>query len=313
MGRRSTALLLGAFALLPVVVVLPAAPASAGAPLPAGFVDQIKAAGADLAGISALEDLTETVPGLGTSPALLLGLHEALGALSSLGSVTDTDALAAAVDALDVGGYDFGNVQAAVTDGVATLSFDLSANRTVPVPLAISTDEVGIASAPLDVSVALAPTTIAFEFNPAIGSPADAFAITTLPTLSLSATLDATVDEPIQFGFADASASGSVDLNTTVGVELVDPDASGRLTGTELAVLSVDDVVALDLAATAPDDVAIDLDLTATVGGAEFGASYAESAGTAPHPAMIDRRPQPGFPSTRTYFRSASLHTRRNG
>jgi Ca2+-binding RTX toxin-like protein len=257
---------------------VPASPAAAVAdPLPAGFVEQIKAAGSDLAGVSLLEPLTETVPGFGTNPGMLLGLHEAFGALNSLGSLADTDALATAIDALDGEGFTFGNVQASVTAGVATLSFDLSAARQAPAPLAISTDAVGIAGATFDVDVTMPATTITMQFDPSIGAAADAFAITGLPTLSLSATLAANVSEQVQFGFADATATGTANLNTSVGVELVDPDASGRLTGTELAGLAVEDVVDLHLAASAPDDVDVDLSLTADVAGSEFGGTLTVS------------------------------------
>jgi Ca2+-binding RTX toxin-like protein len=121
------------------------------------------------------------------------------------------------------------------------------------------------------------PTTFTLEFDPSVGAAPDAFAITTLPTLSLSATLDAAVSEPVQFGFADATATGTAKLNTTVGVELVDPDSSGRLTGSELALLDVDDVVALHLGAAAPDDVDIDLSLTADVAGTQFGGTLSVS------------------------------------
>src|SRR5215216_5539698 len=242
MFKRLAALAAGALVVLPSTLVLPTARAVAADPLPAGFVDQIKAAGADLAGVSLLGDLVETVPGLGTNPALLLGLHEPFGKLASL-AAADTDQLASAVDALDGEGFEFSDVHASVANGTATLTFDLAANRVAPAPLAISTDDVGIAGANLDVAVTMPATTFTIEFDPTVGSPADAFALTNLPTLNLSVTLDAAVSEPVQFGFADATASGTAKLNTAVGIELVDPDASGRLTGSELALLDAVDVV----------------------------------------------------------------------
>ena len=54
-------------------------PGQCGDPLPAGFVDEIRAAGADLAGVSLLDELGQTMPGLGTNPGMLLGLHEPFG------------------------------------------------------------------------------------------------------------------------------------------------------------------------------------------------------------------------------------------
>ena len=120
-------------------------------------------------------------------------------------------------------------------------------------------------------------TTITLEFDPVVGSAPDAFAITALPTLSALGGARRHVSEQIQFGFADATASGTAKLNTSVGVELVDPDASGRLTGAELSLLDVEDVVALHLSATAPDDVDIDLALTAEAAGTQFGGTLSVS------------------------------------
>ena len=68
----------------------------------------------------------------------------------------------------------------------------------------------------------------------AASSPAEAFALTDLPTLPF--TISVAVDDvsvPLQFGFADATASGSFHLTTDISVTLNDPDGNGRLTASE--------------------------------------------------------------------------------
>src|SRR4051794_31553942 len=125
MLKRLSALVASALVVLPSALVVQTSRAVAADPLPAGFVDQIKAAGADLAGVSLLDDLGKTVPGLGTNPAVLLGLHEPFGALAAL-AAADADQLANAVDALDGGGFEFSDVHTSTTNGKATLTFDLA-------------------------------------------------------------------------------------------------------------------------------------------------------------------------------------------
>ena len=70
-----------------------------------------------------------------------------------------------------------------MNNGAAKLTFDSSANRLAPSPLAISTDEVGVADATFAVGVNMPATTFTIEFDTAVGSAPDAFAIPSLPTL----------------------------------------------------------------------------------------------------------------------------------
>ena len=110
---------------LPAAVILNASPADAADPLPAGFVDQIKSAGADLAGVSLLDDLAQTVPGFGTNPAILLGLHEPFNALNSLAVLSDTDRSPPPSTISTSTASSSRDAQAAVNSGVATLTFEL--------------------------------------------------------------------------------------------------------------------------------------------------------------------------------------------
>jgi len=169
MVKRPVAFLVSALMFSTALVVVPPG-AHAAEALPAGFVGQLAAAGNRLAGISLLDELGGTIPGFGTTPAMLFGLHEPLQTLATnVAAATDTDQLEAAILASDIGGYDFANAHAAVNGSVTTLTFDLAANRTATAPLAISTDDVGIAGADFDVAVTMPPTTFTIEFDTSVG------------------------------------------------------------------------------------------------------------------------------------------------
>ena len=92
---------------------------------------------------------------------------------------------------------------------------------------------------------------------------------------SFTASLDTDQQIPIQFGFADATATGTLDVEFTVAFQLTDPDGLDRLTMDEFSTLAIDDLVQLDFPGNAVDDIDIDLSLTADVFGTQFGGQLA--------------------------------------
>ncbi|MFP4635709.1 MAG: hypothetical protein ACLFRD_07610, partial [Nitriliruptoraceae bacterium] len=216
-----------------------------------------------LAETSMVAELTETIPGFGTNPGLLLGLHEAFGALAGISELGD-------IEGLTAGGFSFENLQ--LDDGATSGSFDLSADRSVEAPIMLVEDDVQLLGEEVPVTVSMPATTISFEYDGSLGG-GESFALVDLPTLTLELEVNETVALPVQFGFADATASGDISLQTAVAVTPADPDGDGRLTSDELDTLAIEDLVELDFptADDGTDDLDIDLDLTADIYGEEFG------------------------------------------
>ena len=238
-------------------------------------VEQLAAAGQSLAMISTLPDMAETVPGLATNPGLLLGIHEAFAQLAALtpASVPTTEDLVTTLESFAAGGYAFGNVAVEVNGTVTSIEFDLSASRTEDSGLAIVTDDAQLTGGSVPVAITLPSTPIRFEYDSSIGDPADAFALTTLPSLDFTVQLDESISESVLVGFAEATATGTFALDVSVGVDVVDPDGTNRLTATELTTADIASLVALDLGPSGGPDVAVDLGLSADVFGNVFTGS----------------------------------------
>ncbi len=229
--------------------------------------NQLAAAGASLAQASMLTELLPTIDGFGTNPALVLGLHEAFGDLAGLAGEPDLETALNALGGAAGSGFDYSFVSEATDGTVTTVEFTIAANRSFDMPLMVMEDDIQIIGADVTATVTMAPTTVTVEYD----SSDSSFALTSLPTFSLNASLTDSVNVPIQFGFADAAAAGTIDLDFTAEATLVDPDGLDRLTGDELSTLAVEDFVSLDFPGELPNDLDLNLALTADVFGTMFG------------------------------------------
>jgi len=237
--------------------------------------NQLAAAGASLAQASMLTELLPTIDGFGTNPALVLGLHEAFGDLTTLDGEADLETALEALGGAPGSGFTYDFISDNLVGDVRTVTFTLAASRSVDIPLMAMSDDVQIVGDDVQATVTLAPTTVTIELDES--NPADpaAFAFTNLPTFSLSASLDVTLAGPtaipVQFGFAEATAAGTLHLGFTADVSLIDPDGLDRLTGAELTTLAVEDFISLDFPDNGTDDLNLDIDLVADVFGTQFG------------------------------------------
>jgi Ca2+-binding RTX toxin-like protein len=265
MSKRLAAFLAGTIMAGAAAVVIPTSPAQATA-LPA-LTSPLTDAATKLVESSLLPDLNQLVPGLATNPAQLFDLHSAFTKLAALPDNAD---LETAIDGLDGGGFTFGNVHA--DDGTKdTLTFDLAIDRDVPIELGIIDGEVQLLGGSVDVHVHMEPTTITAEFDPAVGG-GDEFALTNLPRFDIDLTMDETLNESLQFGFAQADATGDFDVNSRISLQLTDPDASGRLTLAELTTADIADVMAasFDHENAPTNELSASITLTADVAGTDF-------------------------------------------
>ncbi len=251
------------------LVVAPQGSTSAVAPPYDNAVAQeLATASAALAQASLLPDLLPVIPGLEANPAMVLGVHEIFADLTSLATSTD---LATDIAALGGSDFTFSGYDDSSSGGTHTVTFDVAVDRAYSAPVTIMEDGVQILGAPVDVAVTMPATTVTLTFDES--DIPGTFAFVDLPTFALTASLASNQTIPIQFGFADATASGDLDVGFTVDFELTDPDGLDRLTIDEFSTLAIDDLVQLDFPDNGVDDVDIDLALTASVFGTEFGGS----------------------------------------
>ena len=217
------------------------------------------------------------IPGLEANPAMLLGVHQLFvgdgemdgyPGLASLAGSPDLD-LATDLPALSGSGFIFDNYTHDTSGTTRTVSFDVTIDRTVAAPIAIIDGDVQIMGAEVNVGVTMPTTTITMEFDEA--DVAGTFAFVDLPSLDFSVSLSGVQNIPIQFGFASATASGQFNLDLTAGLQLTDPDGLDRITISEFSTLAIDDLVQLDFPTTTPNDIDIDLALSADVFGTAFG------------------------------------------
>jgi Ca2+-binding RTX toxin-like protein len=265
MSKRLAAFLAGTILAGASAVVIPTSSAQATA-LPA-LTSPLTDAATKLVESSLLPDLNQLVPGLATNPAQLFDLHNVFAKLATLPDNAD---LETAIDGLDGGGFTFSDVHA--DDGSkATLTFDLAIDRDVPVELGIVDGDVQLLGGSVGVHVHMEPTTISAEFDPAVGG-GDEFALTSLPRFDIDVTTDEALNESLRFGFAQADATGTFDVNSRISLQLTDPDASGRLTLAELTTSDIADVIAVsfDHEAAPGNELSASITLTADVAGTDF-------------------------------------------
>ncbi len=140
----------------------------------------------------------------------------------------------------------------------------------MPVELGIIDGDVQLMGGEVMVHVTMPATTITAEFDTSVGGGAE-FALTNLPEFDVSMTMDETLNESLQFGFAQANATGTFHVASTVSLQLTDPDASGRLTTAELTTAAIADVMAVSLDEDAgSNELAAAITLTADVAGTAF-------------------------------------------
>src|SRR5215218_2627394 len=216
---------------------------------------------------SLLPELNQLVPGLATNPAQLFGLHTIFAQLATLAPAAD---LETAIDGLDGDGFTFSNVTAGDGDPKDTLSFDLAIDRQVPVELGIVDGDIQLFGGEVTLHVAMPATTITAEFDSSVGG-GDEFALTNLPRFDITVSMDEPLDESLQFGFAQAAATGTFHVASTVSLQLSDPDSSGRLTTAELTTADIADVMAVSFDHDAgTNELAASITLTANVAGTAF-------------------------------------------
>ena len=255
------------------VPLMEAAPAQATV-LPA-LTPPLTQAAAKLAQASMLPELNQLVPGLATNPAQLFGLHTIFGPLSELTQAADLETAINALDDDPDAGFTLSEVTA--SDGSTdALSFKLAIDRTVPVELGIIDGDVQLLGGSVGVHVTMPPTPFRFEHNPGVGG-GDEFALTaapgmtSLPELEITMAMDEVLDESLQFGFAQADATGTFHVASKVSLQLTDPDGSGRLTLGELNTADIADVMAVSFSEdTGSDELAATITLTADVAGIDF-------------------------------------------
>ncbi len=225
-------------------------------------------AASKLVGASLLPALNQLVPGLATNPAQLFGLHEVFAKLASLTPASD---LETAIAGLSGNGFTFSDVVAVDGTPKDTLTFKLAIDRTIPVELGIVQGDVQLMGGSVDVHVTMPATTISAEFDSSIGG-GDEFALTNLPQLPITIAIEPgaqALNESLQFGFAEATATGTFAVNSTVTLALTDPDSSGRLTLAELTTADIADVISVDFGG-GTNELAASITLTADVGGTDF-------------------------------------------
>ena len=257
------------------LVAAPPSPVSAASPYDADIGNQLALASASLAQASLLPDLLPVIPGLEANPAMLLGFHEiftgndsGFPGLMSLAGTLDLEAALTAFNGFG-SGFTFSNYQHTTAAGTDTVTFDLAVDRTYSAPVTIVEGDVQILGAPVEVGVEMPATTFTMEFEPS--DVAGTFAFVDLPTFALTASLDTNQEIPIEFGFADATATGDLGIDFTVAFGLTDPDGLDRITMDEFATVAIDDLVQLDFPDNGTDDIDLDLALNADVFGTEFG------------------------------------------
>ncbi len=265
-------------ALATVAGALVVAPPNTAAAAPAyddEVAQELAATAVSLAQGSMLPDLLPVIPGLEANAAMLLGFHEMFignadeGIPGLIGILSSTD-LAADLPALSDGGLTFGDyADELASGGLRRISFTVAVDRTISVPVTIVEDNVQILGAPVTIDVDMPATTITAEFDPA--DVAGTFALVDLPTFAVTVALDTDQEIPIQFGFAEATAAGSLDVNFTVELALTDPDGLDRITKDELTTLAVDDLIQLAFPDNGTNDLDVDLSLSADVFGTTFG------------------------------------------
>ena len=254
------------------LVTVPPFVGAAASPFDNVIGDQLSLASASLAQLSLLPDLLPVIPGLEANPAMLLGVHELFiggSGFAGLASLAGSADLSTALPALSGSGFLLDNYAHTTVGATHTVSFDVEIDRTTEVPIAIIDGDVQIQGAEVNVGVTMPETTITMEFDET--DPAGTFAFVDLPPFDFTASLTGTQSIPIQFGFASATASGQFDLHLSARLQLTDPDGLDRITISEFSTLAIDDLVQLDFPTTAPDDIDIDLALSADVFGTSFG------------------------------------------
>ncbi len=216
---------------------------------------------------SLLSELNELVPGLATNPAQLFDLHSPFAKLATLPDNAD---LETAIDGLDGGGFTFSDVTADDGDPKDALSFKLAIDRHVPVELGVVDGDVQLLGGEVTLHVTMPATTISAEFDSSVGG-GDEFALTNLPELDITVSMDEALNESLQFGFAQADATGTFHVASTISLQLTDPDGSGRLTLGELTTADIADVMAVSFDHDAgSNELAATIDLTADVAGIDF-------------------------------------------
>jgi Ca2+-binding RTX toxin-like protein len=254
------------------LVAVPPTVGAAASPFEDEIGDQLALASASLAQASLLADLLPVIPGLEANPAMLLGVHELFvggSGFAGLASLAASTNLAVDLPNLSGSGYTLDNYSHETSGSTNTVSFDVAIDRMVSVPITIIEDSVQIQGTDVDVSVTMPATTITMEFDSS--DPVATFAFVDLPTFEFTASLSGNQEIPIQFGFADATASGDFNLHLTVALQLTDPDGVDRITMDEFSTLAIEDLIQLDFPTTPPNDIDIDLSLSADVFGTPFG------------------------------------------
>jgi Ca2+-binding RTX toxin-like protein len=203
-----------------------------------------------------------------------LGLNTLFGQVFSTLPDTygDLDALDAALDGLD---RDIGGVAVridSVTHSSAgsqtSLSFTLTATRTVTTNLVYSGDAVNLAGGQAAVDLS-ASTALTFVLDNSLSDPLQKFYLQSSPqpTLALSTSANAAVPSfASQLGFLDINIDGNLLFDIDLDVAFNDPDGGGisiyDWTNTALA-----DLVTLSYGADAQDDVNASFNLTANLPG----------------------------------------------
>ncbi len=225
-------------------------------------------AATQLKNVALLPELNQLVPGLQTNPAQLFGLHTLFEQLAGMQAVGDLEQQLHDID-LALDGFTFDAVSANDAEP-DTLTFDLAIDKVVPVELGVIDGDVQLFGGEVGLHVTMPATTIKAQFASNAGA-GDEFALTDLPELDITVSLDEALDETLRFGFADAQATGTFHVASTLSLQLTDPDSSGRLTLNELLTSDISDVIAVSFDEDAgSNELAASITLTADVAGIDF-------------------------------------------
>jgi Ca2+-binding RTX toxin-like protein len=227
----------------------------------------LKSAAGKLVETSLLPELNELLPGLATNPGQLFDLHHPFLQLAGLDPNAE---LESAIGALDGDGFTFSDGVVTQDGTTTTLTFELSIDRTVPVELGFVDGDIQLLGGSINVDVTMPPTSITAEYDTSIGGGAG-FALVDLPRFDVNVAIAEALSESLQFGYASATAGGTFNLNSTISLQISDPDASARLTVPEIGAAAIGDLleVSFEHDSTTPELDAT-IELTADVAGIPF-------------------------------------------
>ncbi len=238
----------------------------------ADLVAALPSLGAVVNKLADVDELAEPIPFTDVNPSEALNLDtlftDALGVLGAPSNLSELGTILDALDNPNLGGtgiaVQFNNVVA--DDAANTLSFEFVATRALEAPIKFAHDDVSLDGSSIALTLQLtAPFDFGYDGSAAMAN--EKVFLSDEPTIAFTASADVSTVGVFEskLGFTSVAVDGSLALNVAIDAAFTDPDMNGRLTVDEWSSTAVGDLIGVQFADGAGDDINASLNLDASI------------------------------------------------